>query len=119
MPIILVLSLTETNIIFAIPKPPTSIEKPPIIHPTIFIILKISSKGHIPILSNKFKKYIVDEKLVNQIDYELLQTCDAIYFINLNKEDINIFEMIINKGIQVFANFEEIPEKRAKNTQLL
>jgi len=83
------------------------------------IILKISSKGHIPILSNKFKKYIVDEKLVNQIDYELLQTCDAIYFINLNKEDINIFEMIINKGIQVFANFEEIPEKRAKNTQLL
>ena len=43
IPIILVLSFTDTNIIFAIPKPPTRIEKPPIIHPPIFIPAKTFS----------------------------------------------------------------------------
>ena len=33
--------LTETNIILAIPKPPTRIEKLPITHPAILIVAKI------------------------------------------------------------------------------
>jgi len=39
-----VLSLTDTNMIFAIPNPPTSIAKPPIIQPPIFIPAKTLSK---------------------------------------------------------------------------
>ena len=35
------LSFTETNIILAIPKPPTNIEKLPITHPAILIVEKI------------------------------------------------------------------------------
>ena len=41
IPIIVVLSLTDTNIILAIPNPPTSSEKPPITHPTIEMTPKI------------------------------------------------------------------------------
>ena len=40
-PIIGTLSLTETNIIFAIPKPPTNIEKLPITQPAILIVANI------------------------------------------------------------------------------
>ena len=43
MPIIFVLSLTDTNMIFAIPKPPTSIENPPITQPPILIPAKTAS----------------------------------------------------------------------------
>ena len=52
MPIKFVRSLTDTNIIFAIPKPPTKIEKPPIIQPAI------------PIISNKLSKPLLN-KLVS------------------------------------------------------
>ena len=42
---ILVLSFTETNIIFAMPNPPTSSENPPIIHPIKATIPKKLSKA--------------------------------------------------------------------------
>ena len=45
IPISLVRSFTETNMIFAIPNPPTKMEKPPITQPAIPITEKIESKA--------------------------------------------------------------------------